>query len=139
MACDFPSAAAEDEPAHSAPTEHERAGAPLHAQSLFIALLGLKARQGCEPHVLKKGVSGSLPRRGRAAVAKQAPNADATASLARNTLDAVELQQTTFADVAKTGLARSKAMRPGLMNSRRCSMRSRSCSRSSSLSHRLEF
>jgi alkyl sulfatase BDS1-like metallo-beta-lactamase superfamily hydrolase len=35
---------------------------------------------------------------------KQAPNADATVTLARDTLDAVTLQRTTFADAAKAGL-----------------------------------
>jgi alkyl sulfatase BDS1-like metallo-beta-lactamase superfamily hydrolase len=37
---------------------------------------------------------------------KQAPNADATVTLARGTLDAVTLQRTTFADAVKAGLAK---------------------------------
>jgi linear primary-alkylsulfatase len=37
---------------------------------------------------------------------KQAPNADATVTLARDTLDAVTLQQTTFADAVKAGLVK---------------------------------
>jgi alkyl sulfatase BDS1-like metallo-beta-lactamase superfamily hydrolase len=35
---------------------------------------------------------------------RQASNADATVTLARGTLDAVTLQQTTFPDAAKAGL-----------------------------------
>ena len=35
---------------------------------------------------------------------KQAPSADATITLARATLDAVTLQQTTFTDAVKSGL-----------------------------------
>jgi len=37
---------------------------------------------------------------------KQAPNADATVTLARGTLDAVTLQRTTFADAVKAGLVK---------------------------------
>ena len=37
---------------------------------------------------------------------KQAPGADATVTLARSALDAVTLQQTTFADAVKAGLIR---------------------------------
>ncbi len=37
---------------------------------------------------------------------KQAPNADATVTLARGTLDAVALQRTTFADAVKAGLVK---------------------------------
>ena len=37
---------------------------------------------------------------------KQAPNADATVTLARSTLDAVALQRTTFADAVKAGLVK---------------------------------
>ena len=37
---------------------------------------------------------------------RQAPNADATVTLARGTLDAVTLQRTTFPDAIKAGLVR---------------------------------
>jgi alkyl sulfatase BDS1-like metallo-beta-lactamase superfamily hydrolase len=37
---------------------------------------------------------------------KQAPNADATVTLTRATLDAVTQQRTTFAEAVKAGLAR---------------------------------
>ena len=51
-------------------------------------------------------------------------NADATITLARGTLDAVSLQQTTLPEAVKSGLARSRVMQPSPTSYLACSTRS---------------